>query len=323
VKLIVLVGPPGSGKSTYRADDLVFKNVVVISQDEQGRSGHMDLFKRSLDNEFGIVIDRMNFNKQQRDRYVKPAREAGYEIEIIVFHVSRQICFERIMARENHPTINGIDPEYGGGRAGIIFSEEEELKYQLEEKKILKHKEKQANSALDTFFTKYERVEDTEADKVTRLGWDGPKKKAVGFDIDGTMANIDHRLHYVRNEFKKLNRWDLFFKEIPKDTVNEWCKSIASRFSHTHSIIYCSGRPDSTRKDTEIWLKENKLYYSDLFMRNRNDFREDSIVKEIIYEFEIKTKYDLLFVVDDRTQVVQGCWRKHKVICLQCADGNF
>lgn len=329
MKLTMLVGPCGAGKTTYCEGMLSDINardskesLVRISQDDRGKQ-HMQDFHDAIQQEKNIVVDRMGFSKEQRSRYIIPARKAGYEIEIVVFHVPRETCFERIMARKDHPTIHGKMLIDGGHE---INSPGE--------------KARQANSALDTFFLKYERVEDTEANKVTRLGWTPDVHKSLPVlivDLDGTLCNIDHRLHHVKNEEKKKRRWDLFFKEIPGDSVNEWCRTLITR-AHYNPVIFCSGRGDDTRKMTEDWLLKHgfatELYtkpdgekviskkYKHLFMRHRQDYRADNIVKEIILEFELKTRYNIWMAVDDRDQVVK-MWRKHGITCLQCAEGDF
>lgn len=308
MKLIVLVGPPGSGKSSYCDAIRKYDNTQLltrISQDDRGKA-HLIDFHDAIKKGEDIIIDRMGFSKEQRNRYIKPAKEAGYHLEIVVFHVPRQVCFDRMMKRENHPTINGkmlID-----GAHEIISPG---------------HKTHQANSALDTFFTKYERVEDNEADKVTRFGHDGPKTTAIICDLDGTLCNIDHRLKHVKNENKKLNRWDLFNKEIPNDSLNEWCNKLINRMgSSVYDIVLCSGRVDSSRQDTEKWLTRFNVQYDHLLMRHRSDFRTDYIIKEIILDFEILTRYNVLFAIDDRKQVVD-MWRRRGIVCLACADGDF
>lgn len=313
--LILLVGPPGSGKSSYCNQ---LKDFVRVSQDDQGKKGHMEVFNQALVEGKDIIVDRMNFSKEQRNRFLLPAKKAGYTTEIIVHHVPRDICFDRMMEREGHPTINGAAAWKGVGTG----TRSEELNNQiLENVKI--EKARQANSALDTFFSKYERVSDLEADTVVRLGWNNPeikcKTKAIGIDLDGTMCNIDHRLHYVKGEKK---RWGDFFREIPNDTVNEWCRQLVWAMQEDHQIVYCSGRPDNTRRDSEDWLRRHGVGADFLYMRQRNDFRQDDIVKEIILEFELKPRYDILMVVDDRQQVV-NMWRKHGITCLQCAPGDF
>jgi hypothetical protein len=57
-------------------------------------------------------------------------------------------------------------------------------------------------------------------------------------------------------------------------------------------------------------------------MRKQGDFRRDSIVKKEIYDNDIKGKFDVEFVLDDRQQVVD-MWREIGLKCLQVAPGNF
>ena len=57
-------------------------------------------------------------------------------------------------------------------------------------------------------------------------------------------------------------------------------------------------------------------------MRQRDDFRPDNIVKEMILDFEILTRYTPYFMIDDRKQVVD-MWRKRGYTCLACAEGDF
>ena len=60
----------------------------------------------------------------------------------------------------------------------------------------------------------------------------------------------------------------------------------------------------------------------ELYMRKQGDNREDSIVKEEMYLNEIKPKYNVDLVIDDRDQVVK-MWRKIGLTCWQVANGNF
>lgn len=302
MKLVMLVGPPGSGKTTWCKNH---PHINRVSQDDQNKKGHMDLFNDCLINGHDIIVDRMNFDKKQRERYLKPAKEAGYETEIIVLHVPRQTCYERIMARKDHPTINGLHTFEN------VTTEVTALKI------------KQANSALDTFFTKYERVEDSEADKVTRLGWvdySDCEGSAIWCDIDNTLSDASHREHFVTNGNKN---WKAFFDTMGMDELNYDIANILETYSlRDYKIVICSGRPDSHKNITESWLLNKAISYDHLFMRNRSDYRRDDVVKEIFLEFEVKTRYLLLFALDDRDQVVK-ILRKHGVRTLQVAYGDF
>lgn len=291
-KLTVLVGPPGSGKSTL-AYDLEKQGLLRISQDDQGKD-HIPLFFEYVKQGRDIVVDRMGFNKTQRNRYLEPAKKAGYTTEIIVLHENYKTCLDRCIKRANyHPTITN---------------------------------EEFARNALQTFFTQYERPSLDEANTVEfRYPEQKLKLNAVICDIDGTAAQIDHRIHFVRVPEGQKKDWKSFLHpdNLVQDLPNLWCKELVNSLSERNVIVFCSGRSDNTRKVTQEWLDKNGFKNDWLFMRHRNDHRTDYIVKEILLDFEIKTRFNnIKFSIDDRQQVVD-MWRNRGITCLQCANGDF
>lgn len=104
-ELILLVGPIGSGKTTF-AESLRTDCSVRISQDEMGKGGHLVKFKEAIRGGTPrVIIDRMGFNVEQRMRYITPARQAGYSVSIFEFAFDWDICFKRAVSRRGHPTI--------------------------------------------------------------------------------------------------------------------------------------------------------------------------------------------------------------------------
>lgn len=287
-KVVMLVGPAGSGKSTL-AQGWTSMGYTYINQDTQGIA-HRNMFDTAVFEQKNIIVDRMNFNKIQRERYLSVARSHGYQIEIIVLHQSYAVCLERMLQRENHPTIAD---------------------------------ERSARAALHTFFTKYERVTDDEADVVRRIWPDGEKPSAIVCDLDGTLCDVTHRRHFVQREGKK--NWPGFFAGISNDPVNNWCADILDSMKDRFAIVYCSGRGQEHEQVTRTWFANNiapEIAPSNLFMRHRGDSRQDYLVKEIILDFEILTRFKPHFMIDDRKQVVD-MWRSRGFVCLQCDEGNF
>mgnify|MGYP003136180466 CR=1 FL=1 len=156
------------------------------------------------------------------------------------------------------------------------------------------------------------------------------KKDIIICDLDGTLCNIDHRLHFVQVAQGERKDWNSFFSGAPNDTINEPVLEVLDRFrfaSDEFEIIFCSGRPERCRADTVEWLKKNyfierrgHLHYK-LYMRKDGDYRRDDIVKEEILNEHID-RNRVLFVLDDRDQVVD-MWRRNGLTCFQVAEGNF
>jgi len=286
-KLMLLVGPPGSGKSSF-AKKYEEDGFVYINQDLQGKE-HLHLFDLAVLDGKDVIVDRLNFSKGQRARYLDIAKKHGYETAITVFHESHETCLERCKNRKDHATIKDLSS---------------------------------AGHALNMFFSKYERVSDDEADTVQRLFPDGYKPLAIICDLDGTLCEIGHRLHFVKRPELVKKDWKSFFENIPGDSVNKWCADILENFGRSMPIVLCTGRPDNYRKHTTEWLDAKFIRYEKLLMRNRGDQRQDSITKEVILDFEILTRYTPYFMIDDRQSVVD-MWRKRGYTCLQCAPGDF
>lgn len=100
-KLIVLVGPPGSGKSTFCEK---FPGYTRISQDDLGAK-YGALYEQALAEGKDIIVDRMNFSQGQRSIFLHNARKKGYFTQIVVAMEPPETCFDRIKARIGHPTL--------------------------------------------------------------------------------------------------------------------------------------------------------------------------------------------------------------------------
>jgi hypothetical protein len=128
----------------------------------------------------------------------------------------------------------------------------------------------------------------------------------VVFDLDGTLANIEHRLDYVRS---KPKNWKAFDAGIPNDAVNEPVAEVFDTLvMGDHTVILASGRSERSRQATEDWLRKNSFgSYKKLYMRKADDYRCDSIVKDEIID-DIVADYgklpDMWF--DDRPRVVKA-----------------
>jgi hypothetical protein len=138
--------------------------------------------------------------------------------------------------------------------------------------------------------------------------------KTIVIDLDGTLANVDHRTHYVRRDRPE---WDAFYEACDKDSLNVWCaKLMESFYMRGYEVLIVSARRDTEKAKTLQWLSNHKVQYSELIMlRKGNESTPDTKLKKAWLDSYGKEK--ILFIVDDRQKVVD-MWRSEGMTCLQC-----
>lgn len=125
--------------------------------------------------------------------------------------------------------------------------------------------------------------------------------KAVMFDIDGTLAHM--------GDGRKPYEWG----KVGGDKVDEIVCSMANQFLvEGYHIILLSGRDGICRDETMDWVHSHRIPYDRLFMRETEDSRKDTIIKEEIFWRDIAPKYNVQAVVDDRPCVVR-MWQDIKI----------
>lgn len=140
------------------------------------------------------------------------------------------------------------------------------------------------------------------------------------FDLDGTLANIDHRLHYLDR-----NDWDGFFQACDKDEPVQNIIQILLDLSEFNEVQIWSGRSAVVEAKTLEWLdthiKADHILGGDLLkhMRKEGDYRPDTVIKEEwLYQFHQERGFMPTIIFDDR-QLVVDMWRRNGVTCAQVA----
>lgn len=117
--------------------------------------------------------------------------------------------------------------------------------------------------------------------------------KCIICDVDGTLSD-------------SWNRKIFDFKECINDEVIDPVKLVVNRFKDSGiKVIIFSARDGICYDETYEWLKNNDIYFDELFLKGVNDNRNDSIVKEEMFYKYIHGKYDPLFVIDDRHSILE------------------
>lgn len=129
------------------------------------------------------------------------------------------------------------------------------------------------------------------------------------FDIDGTLALMKNRTPY---------EWE----KVGQDQLNVVVQQVLVALQNQgNQIIIFTGRDGVCEPETKEWLKANHITYNHFDIRPTGNTEKDSIVKKRMFD-EIKDKYNILGVFDDRNQVVE-MWRDLGLTCFQVANGDF
>ena len=312
-KLRLLLGLPCSGKTTYAMKLLKDEeNWFRVSRDDirmtmfgTEHNPHIEnfvskiqnmLILKALKSDMNVVIDNCNIRQAYRNDLYNLASIVGDVLyEEVIFDTSLQVCMERNKARDR------------------VVPEDVLIKF--------------AKEGRDILWGKYKaKTEFLPLPGNSALVQDPTLPKAIVCDLDGTMALMNGRNPYDASTCDK---------DLPNIPVVETIKLFHEA---GYKIIFCSGREDKFKEPTEKFIKqyftkeESHQPFSDftydsprsyhLFMRKTGDQRKDAVIKNEIFMENIYNKFNVLFVLDDRDQVVKG-WRDIGLTCFQVAEGDF
>jgi hypothetical protein len=140
------------------------------------------------------------------------------------------------------------------------------------------------------------------------------KKDTVVIDLDGTLADVRHRLPLIQRDAPD---YDAFFAAVGGDDLHDWCRSLMVALADDYRVVIVSGRPERTRAATEEWLKRHDVPYHELHLvrSERELYTPDQELKRRwLKSYGVER---ILFAVDDRQKVV-NMWRDEGIVCLQC-----
>jgi len=175
------------------------------------------------------------------------------------------------------------------------------------------------------------------------------------FDIDGTLADATHRLHFIKDMtyWKSVNGsvpkpdWDSFLsdEQVVEDTPIKaiWEILYSLLLSPGNRVIFITSRKESQRYTTYHWLYDSKMecpvrmfcgnHWNErrrsggingplLYMRSNGDRRPSSIVKGELLDKARLDGFEPKMVFEDRKDDT-AMWREKGLICAQVADGDY
>ena len=136
----------------------------------------------------------------------------------------------------------------------------------------------------------------------------------VVFDLDGTLADISHRVHHVRGGNRN---YDAFFAECINDLPNApVVAALNAHWDAGHRVEIWSARSDKVRRQTVQWLATNGIDPMLLVnMRSDGDSTRDVELKRSwLHALHPDERPTLVY--DDRQSVVD-MWRAEGLACFQ------
>jgi len=111
-------------------------------------------------------------------------------------------------------------------------------------------------------------------------------KDAILCDLDGTLANCEHRRHFLEGGSPNF---DAFFENMDQDEVVRPIAQLLDIYRDKGiSILLCSNRPEKYRDKTDKWLLDNKIFYDYLFLRLiEHENSPDQVSKKALLDHKI------------------------------------
>jgi predicted kinase len=322
LKVILCVGIPACGKSTWSKEE--------VRKDPEGTTRiNRDDLRNMLSNYHftdsnekivtslkeqaliialkagrNIIIDETNLNRRNFDDVCDIVRSLN--IDCMVMEKPFYVELDEAIARDN-------------ARTGSAHVSEEVVKRFWKKSGGTQHKYYKPRVEMI--------VRKTEADLInSKPQFKANLPEAIVCDLDGTLAlfnainrdgstNYEHTNTHARSPYDAAN--------CDKDSLNEQVAIVLEAMhKNGHKIIFCSGREDVYRTQTENFIKKYLDFDYKLYMRKSGDIRKDTVIKEEIYNNHIFDKYNVFLVLDDRTSVI-NFWRSKGLTAWQVNPGDF
>lgn len=286
-KVIFTKGLPAGGKSTW-ARAYCEKNtdwVRVCRDDLRNMRGKYWLPKHE------------NLITEMEKYCIIAALNNGYNIIIDATHLNQKKLEGKTQFFKEYCSSRRIDVQF-------------EIKaFDLSVEKCIERDLKRANSVgekvIRKFYDLYLKPE------IPQVRPDEALSKMILVDLDGTVCLHNGRSPY---DYEKCDT------DLPNSPVIQIVENYLSYAKG--GVIFMSGREDRCKEKSIQWIKKHIQIMNTevkIFMRKTGDTRKDFIVKQELFDENIRGKYNIEFILDDRLQVCR-MWHSLGLTVLRVGD---
>ncbi len=278
VELVINRGIPGSGKST-------FARLWVSVRAKRVRVNRDDIRMQAYGVEFGLPIDE-NVVTEIQDSMIRAALKSGNSVIVDDCNIEQK--YINRFAKIGHEfgadvRINQIDTPL----ATCIERNANRERFVPED--VIRKMHKRMGQV---------KVSVPESFEIVPYVAPEGKTKAILCDLDGTLFHMNGK------------RGPFDWQRVDVDDVDlAVLATINAMYADGIEVVFLSGRDGIAREKTLVALERIGWANAPLHMRNEKDMRKDDIVKYELFDKHVRDEYDVLYVLDDRAQVVR-LWKR-------------
>jgi len=300
--VMILRGLPGCGKSTFARE-------LLRKESKRWKRVNRDDLRNMMD-DGTFNHDREEFVRSVQDHLILQALRDGYDVIVDNTHLVPQTL------KKLHRLLASVGDIKAIEKCFNVSIEECKKRNALRDGKAKVPDNVIEGMAKGSGINRGRVLEDRECYYPPREGQgvyeaDASLPPAIICDLDGTLSLLNGR-----NPFDASN----CDKDLPNTPV---ITCVLAMVAAGHNLVFMSGRENKYREPTERFIAQYLpgVPY-ELHMRATADSRKDSIVKGELFEANVAEKYNVIFVLDDRNQVIDY-WRSIGLAAFQVAEGNF
>jgi len=145
---------------------------------------------------------------------------------------------------------------------------------------------------------------------------------AVVFDVDGVLADANHRQDILFSGPGSRKNWKAFFAAAGDDALIEEVARVTELLHPNLAVVLLTARPTTIRDTTHTWLEQHGVRWDLLVMRPEGDFRPSPEAKRMAVHELRSAGFDLRLAFDDDRRNVD-MFHDEGIPCIYIHSGYY